>query len=114
MAEITFNLDATRANLNYNADLIRSIARIVIDDLPSLVAELQAASAVEDGPRLRQAAHTIRGMSSNFGAQPLMNLASQVEREPFLGSAIDMATAVHAIDEITEETIAKLKQELGM
>lgn len=114
MAEITFDLEKTRRNLNGDVDLIRSVAEILIEDLPKVVANLRTAATVENEPGVRQAAHTIKGMAANFTAQPLMEFARQLECTSCGASSLDLKAAVDAIGTITERTIAALQQELGL
>lgn len=93
---------------------MRSVAEIVINDLPPLVMELNAAATASDRPRVRQAAHTIKGLAANFGAQPLIDLARQLECAPLDSSSRLDVGVVEQIGPVSELTIAALKRELGL
>ena len=113
MTEIKFDIEATRRNLNNDTDLIRAVAEIIVQDLPKVVAELKVGVNTQDKRKLRQAAHTIKGMASNFMAQPLMELACQLESGRFETSSQDELAAVLGLETIANQTLLALQRELG-
>lgn len=114
MTGISFDIEATMRNLNSDMDLIRSVAEIVIQDLPKVVAEMKAAATAHDERKLHQAAHAIKGMAGNFTAQPLMELARQLESGHFDTSPHEELAAVLALEKMAIRTLAALQREFGL
>ena len=68
-------LDALGGDL----ELMRDVVRTFVETLPSLVAEMKAACASNDADRLRGAAHSLKGSSSNICAEPVRKTAERIE-----------------------------------
>jgi len=63
------------------ADKLRDILLAFPDEIDAIVADLVGASQDENRERLRIAAHALQGVSSNFGALRLAELAKMVEHK---------------------------------
>ncbi len=114
MNPVKLNLAVTRANLNHDSDLIAAIAAIVIDDLPVLVNGLRTAADGKDYELLKNLAHTIKGLASNFQAEPLMQLAQKLETEHLLLSEFEIGRLVEEIEIVCEQTIDAIQDELQL
>ncbi len=60
-------------------DLVRDVLKLFLDNMPQRIQELQTALDVGDAPAVRMAAHTVRGMAANTGAENLRALAEEME-----------------------------------
>ena len=67
--------------LSPDADFLRELIEIYLQDTPQRIAELQDALNKKDVPVFTRAAHTIKGSSSNFGAIKLTKLAHDLEMQ---------------------------------
>ncbi len=67
--------------LSPDADFLRELIEIYLQDTPQRIAELQDALNKKDIPVFTRAAHTIKGSSSNFGATKLTKLAHELEMQ---------------------------------
>ncbi len=99
-------------NLNNDREMMNAIAEIVIADLPPLVSDLRQASKVGDKKKMRQAAHTIKGLAGNFRAQPLVDLAGKLETDIETLPENNILSLVDEVDFITNATIQSLGEEL--
>ncbi len=75
--------------LSPDADFLRELIEIYLQDTPQRIAELQDALNKKDIPVFTRAAHTIKGSSSNFGATKLTKLAHQLEMQGKSGNLAD-------------------------
>ncbi len=107
---VKLNMAVTRANLNNDAELIAAIAMVVIEDLPALVSELREAARENDAKQLRLMAHTIKGLASNFHAEPLVTLSQRLEREGDRLAPEKVQELIQEIDEVSHATIAALER----
>lgn len=78
---------------------LREIIGIFIDDTPRRIAELHASRASGDTAAFTRAAHSIKGSSSNLGANELRIVAEQLEH----------GARKHGIDESCEVMVAELE-----
>jgi HPt (histidine-containing phosphotransfer) domain-containing protein len=62
-----------------NDEFLREIAGIFLDDTPQRIAELEQSLAAADVPTFTRAAHSIKGSSSNLGANGLRLAAEKLE-----------------------------------
>jgi HPt (histidine-containing phosphotransfer) domain-containing protein len=60
-------------------EFLREIVGIFLEDTPQRLAELDQCLAQGDASRFSRAAHSIKGSSSNLGANALRDLAGQLE-----------------------------------
>ena len=60
-------------------DLLREITSIFLSEYPELLREIAAGIAASDTQRIEQAAHSLKGSVSNFGAQAATESAHRLE-----------------------------------
>jgi histidine phosphotransfer protein HptB len=63
-----------------NGEFLREIVAIYIEDTPKRIDDMRRSLAAGDVGTFTRAAHTIKGSSSNVGAQVLRALAERLER----------------------------------
>jgi signal transduction histidine kinase/CheY-like chemotaxis protein/HPt (histidine-containing phosphotransfer) domain-containing protein len=73
-----------------DADILRAVARVFLDDLPNLLRRVESALAADDAAALRRAAHALKGALGYFTDGPAHSLAERLE---LLGRAGDVAEA---------------------
>jgi len=112
-SNVRFNLSTTLTNLNGDVELLQTIARIFNEDIPAILLSLQNASARDDHNQVMHFAHTIKGMASNFHAEPLTTLARKLESNRDSLSVSERRELVFRIASVGELTIAELKKEMN-
>lgn len=80
--------------LSPDADFLRELVEIYLQDTPQRMAELEEAIGKNDLPTATRAAHTIKGSSSNFGAIKLTKIAHEIELQGKAGSLADSPAAL--------------------
>jgi len=99
---------AALARVGGDADLLKEISRIFIDDCPRAMAELQDAAARRDCSLLERAAHGLKGAASNFGASSVVAAALHLEK---MGRSGTFEGFAHALQEL-EKALSALRDEL--
>jgi len=84
---------AAHRNIPGGAEGVRELAAIMMDECPRLLQETKEALADGDAPRVRLAAHTLKGAAQHFGAEEAVVAASGMEA---LAGAGDLAAAREA------------------
>lgn len=121
-SEITFALSQTRCNLANDEVLVRDMAEIFISDVPEMCERLEALH--HDGcgnPQMsqqiladvRHLAHSIKGLASTFGAEPLASLTERIEKSPQDWLASDARWA-SLVKRVGHESASRLAIELGI
>jgi two-component system, sensor histidine kinase and response regulator len=100
--------DAALARVGGDADLLKEIARIFLDDCPRAMAEMRDASARGDCVLLERAAHGLKGAASNFGASNVVAAALNLEKMGRSGTVEGFAPAYRELD----TALSKLHDEL--
>ena len=78
-----------------DAELLKEIAALFIEDYPNVMAEIRAAAVRGDANGVERAAHGLKGSVANFGAQATVDAALQIEK---MGRAGDLSRVGQAID----------------
>jgi HPt (histidine-containing phosphotransfer) domain-containing protein len=91
-----------------DAELLKEIAQLFIDEYPRVLDELRAALTCGDAKALERTAHGLKGSVSNFGAPAAFEAAHAMEA---LGRAQQMEEAGQVIRTL-ELALAALRPEL--
>jgi len=78
-----------------DAELLKEIAALFMEDYPKVLGEIRAAAARGDAQGVEHAAHGLKGSVANFGAQAAVDAAFRLER---MGHAGDLAGVREAIE----------------
>jgi PAS domain S-box-containing protein len=70
------DLQGTLARMGGDVSLLHDMARFFLEDTPEMMTTLEDQLI---GERASRAAHSIKGLAANFGATPVVDLASQLE-----------------------------------
>jgi two-component system sensor histidine kinase/response regulator len=87
--------DLALSRVGGDADLLKEIAALFIEEYPKVLTELRAAAARGDPRRVERAAHGLKGSVANFGAQAAVDAAFELEQ---MGRASDLSRVGEAID----------------
>ena len=104
-------LDQLREDLGGTAAL-REVIRSFLDQTPSALSALRDAAARGDVPRIRRAAHMIKGTSSTLGARELSEQCAEIERVGQTGCIADAGSRVIAVEASYRTIEAALKAEI--
>jgi HPt (histidine-containing phosphotransfer) domain-containing protein len=74
-----FNYEDSLARLGGDRQLFGEILDIFLEDSPAFLRQAMDSLAAGDAPRLERAAHTLKGLSSNFAAASTVAAAYAVE-----------------------------------
>lgn len=77
-AQRVLDWEAALQRLDGDADLLRELAALFLDDGPQLWRELTAALAAGDTARSTRAVHSLKGVLVNFGAARALAAAEQL------------------------------------
>lgn len=91
-----------------DADLLRDVARIFLDEAPKLMGEIEEAIARTDPRSLRLAAHTIKGGLRMFGGEAAYELAGRLEE---MGRAGNLETAQEPFETL-KQTVIDIQHDL--
>ncbi len=78
-SEIVFDKAVALSRVGGDAELLKEIAILFLDDYPKSLTELREAVQTRDAKRLERSAHGLKGSVSNFGAAPAVDAALQLE-----------------------------------
>lgn len=78
-SEVVFNKEIALSRVGGDAELLKEIAILFLDDYPKSLSELREAIEAGDAKRVERSAHGLKGSVSNFGARPAVEAALQLE-----------------------------------
>ncbi|MEX0714682.1 MAG: response regulator [Pirellulales bacterium] len=96
------------ARLGGSTELFDDMARFFFEDSPGLFADIRRAIEAEDGKLLQRAAHSLKGLASNFGARCVVEAALELERIGAQGG-LDQAPP---LCKTLEDQLERLEEEL--
>lgn len=79
LSDAVFDKSVALSRVGGDAELLREIAMLFLDDYPKSLTELREAIATGDPKRIERTAHGLKGSVSNFGARPAVDAALQLE-----------------------------------
>jgi PAS domain S-box-containing protein len=105
---LTLDRAAALAGVGGDANLLAELARLTLAEAPGWLADARAALAAGDAPRLRRAAHTVKGGVGHFAAAAASEAAARLEAAARAG---DLAGAAPLLDAL-EQNMARLEPAL--
>jgi two-component system, sensor histidine kinase and response regulator len=88
--------------------LFQEMIELLRADAPPLLATVRAAQHDGDAANLQRAAHTLKGLASNFGAQRATTASATVEKMAKAQQFDGMPAAIQELEESLDELIAAL------
>ena len=77
--EIRLDIETALDNLGGDESLLCSLGEIFLEEVPEIETKLPVALVQEDRKVLRQLVHRVIGLTSNFGAEPVTEIAKEIE-----------------------------------
>jgi two-component system, sensor histidine kinase and response regulator len=84
--------------LNGDKELLTALVGFFFEDFPTLLDEIRAAFARRDWPTLQRAAHSLKGLSANFGAAPAVAALEKLETWNATRDAESQTQLVRAVE----------------
>jgi HPt (histidine-containing phosphotransfer) domain-containing protein len=81
-----------------DADLLKELAGLFLEEYPRLVAELREAHQQGDAKRVESTAHGLKGSVANFGAKAAVEAALHIEQLGRAGNLRPVAEVLHTLD----------------
>ena len=78
-SDSVFDRAVALSRVGGDAELLKEIAILFLDDYPKSLSDLRDAVEARDAKRVERTAHGLKGSVSNFGAAPAVNAALQLE-----------------------------------
>jgi two-component system, sensor histidine kinase and response regulator len=78
-AEAVLDVASATARLGGDAEILREIMRIFLEESPRMLANIRGALRARDGRALELAAHSLKGSAANLGAARVAVLAAALE-----------------------------------
>jgi two-component system, sensor histidine kinase and response regulator len=91
-----------------DAELLKEIAILFLEDYPKVIADLHAAAARGDAMSVERTAHSLKGSVANFGAKAAIETALEIENLGRTRRIGDVAPLLQAL----ERALAAIKPEL--
>lgn len=107
-AKKVFNCETAMAVAADDVEFLREIVDVYLADVPTQIAKLQAAAEAGDIATAERQAHTIKGASSNIGAERVRAAALEIESAAKAGE-LDV---VRSLTGQLEPTLRELESEL--
>lgn len=107
--ELMVNLQLAMERVGGDEELLQQVARLFLDDCPRALSEIRAAIDRGDAKRLEREAHSLKGSVANFGAQPVVNAALDLETMGRLGNLAEAIQKYSAL----EDRVRLLEPELA-
>jgi two-component system, sensor histidine kinase and response regulator len=102
------DLEGSLKRLGGDRSLFLEFVQVFDEDSPGLLKAVREGVANRDGPAIERAAHSLKGLVSNFGAHPVVRAAAHMEEA---GKAEQWDRAESVLDRL-ESTIARLNTAL--
>ena len=107
-AATVFDKDVALSRVGGDADLLKEIAVLFLDDYPKVLEDLRKAAESGDAKMVERTAHGLKGSVSNFGAKPAVEAAFQLET---MGRSQQLTEVRHVLGTL-ELALAALRPEL--
>ena len=103
-----FNLEDAMERVDGDRELLKEIIDIFFEDCPNQLARIKDGISTGDAKIIEEAAHSLKGASSNIGAMAVRQKAYELE---LMGKKAELQRAKKAIIELENE-VKRLKDEL--
>ena len=94
------NLEAALELMDGDADLLKEVLQIFVEDVPRKMNGLHKALDSADADAIRFEAHSIKGSSANIGADLVRELAIKIEQA---GAEHQIGTALELFEQLESE-----------
>jgi HPt (histidine-containing phosphotransfer) domain-containing protein len=105
-----FDLEGTLKRLGGDTELLADLAQLFEEDSPNWLAKISDAVKSQQAPQVRHAAHALRGLAANFGADRLTTTLFALEDQASTGN---LEEAPMLLAQAERETV-KLREALAV
>jgi len=106
-----FDYESSLHRMGDDKELFQEMIGLLESDAPSLLDTLQRARQAGDHANVQRAAHTLKGLAANFGAERAVGAAADVERLAKAHQESGMDVAVQKLGGALTELISALASE---
>jgi CheY-like chemotaxis protein/HPt (histidine-containing phosphotransfer) domain-containing protein len=106
------DFDAALERMDGNRELLADMATFFLEDSPALVARIRAGLQNGSCEEVRRAAHSLKGLASNFGAERTVQTARTVEKAAEAGDVSQAAEYFSELEQCVNELTGALQQSL--
>ena len=103
-----YDHDGALRRMGNDAELFAEMVGLLRSDAPHWLTVLKSALDDGDSAQIHRAAHTLKGLAANFGAERAVGAALEIERRAKAQQSDGMAAAVQELEEALDELIAAL------
>jgi CheY-like chemotaxis protein/HPt (histidine-containing phosphotransfer) domain-containing protein len=107
-----FDRAGIKALFMNDADLIRTVAKSFLENIPQQIAALKGYIEARDASNARRLAHSIKGASANVCGEALRKVAAEMEKEALDGDMSAVAGRMAELDAQFDALKRELKKEL--
>ncbi len=107
-AATTFDLASALEEVDGDAELLREMAQVFLEDHPQLMTAVREAAAACDPGRLRRAAHALKGAVANFAAREAVAAAQRLEAMGRDGTPSEAGPVVSELEGLIDRLAAEL------
>ena len=104
------NEEASLTRVGGDTELLGILIDIFLSDSPGWLEDVRKAAAIRDLPRLRRAAHTLKGAAASFGAEETCEAAFRLEEMGRLGQTAGAGVALAELESALERLREALPQ----
>jgi hypothetical protein len=103
-----FDHEGSLLRMGNDHELFHEMVLLLRTDAPPLLAALNSAHREGDPQRLQRAAHTLKGLAANFGAERTVAAAADVEKLAKARQSAGLPAAITRLEESLDELAAAL------
>lgn len=103
-----YDHDGSLRRMGNDSELFQEMISLLRSDAPPLIETIREAYDAGDCSRMQRAAHTLKGLASNFGAERAVAAAAALERLAKTNQAAGIPAALTELEESLDELIAAL------
>jgi len=107
-SEGAIDIPGTLTRLNGDRALLTALVGFFFEDFPPLMDEIRAAFARRDWPALQRAAHSLKGLSANFGAGPAVAALQRLESWDPIHDEVSQTELIRAVERAIAHLAAAL------
>jgi HPt (histidine-containing phosphotransfer) domain-containing protein len=97
-SEVLFDRSVALSRVGGDAELLKEIAVLFLDDYPKSMSDLRAAIECGDAKRVERAAHSLKGSVSNFGARSAVDAALHLETMGRAQKLVEVEQTFHTLE----------------
>jgi len=104
----TYDHEGSLRRMGDDPELFQEMVGLLRSDAPPLLDALHEAHKAGDAVRMHRAAHTLKGLASNFGAERAVAAAAEAERLAKANQSAGLPAAIRELEEAIAELIGAL------